>query len=141
MKANINFYFFSLFISIMFSFLVFKYFLCYNLVFERVIWVEKIYVFGHRNPDTDSITAAISLSYLKQQLGLNTIPVTLSNINNETKFALKYFNVKEPIFLNDIKFKLKDVKYKKNLNINICETLINAYNLMIRENSSKLSVA
>ena len=31
--------------------------------------MENIYVFGHRNPDTDSVTAAISLAYLKRKLG------------------------------------------------------------------------
>ena len=35
---------------------------------------EKTLVFGHRKPDTDSITASISLSYLKNQLGENTEP-------------------------------------------------------------------
>ena len=44
--------------------------------------MEKIYVFGHRNPDTDSVCSAISLSYLKNKLGLNTVPVILSDINN-----------------------------------------------------------
>ena len=64
---------------------------------------ENIYVFGHRNPDTDSVTAAIALAHLKQQLGMNAVPVVLSSTNLETKYALNYFNVKEPIFLNDVK--------------------------------------
>ena len=29
--------------------------------------MEKVYIFGHRNPDTDSVTAAITLSYLKNK--------------------------------------------------------------------------
>ena len=33
--------------------------------------MEKVYVFGHRNPDTDSVTAAITLSYLKRKQGIN----------------------------------------------------------------------
>ena len=33
--------------------------------------MEKTYIFGHRNPDTDSVAAAISLSYLKNRLGYN----------------------------------------------------------------------
>ena len=43
--------------------------------------MDKIYIFGHRNPDTDSVCAAISLSYLKNKMGYNTIPVVLSSIN------------------------------------------------------------
>ena len=35
---------------------------------------EEIYVFGHKNPDTDAVTSAINLSYLKNQQGLNTTP-------------------------------------------------------------------
>ena len=34
--------------------------------------MEKTYIFGHRKPDTDSVCSAISLSYLKKQLGENT---------------------------------------------------------------------
>ena len=33
--------------------------------------MEKVYVFGHRKPDTDSVCAAISLAYLKKQQGIN----------------------------------------------------------------------
>ena len=72
--------------------------------------MEKVYIFGHRNPDTDSVTAAITLSYLKNKLGMNTIPAVLSSINLESKFALNYFNVPEPIFLNDINIKNLDIK-------------------------------
>ena len=39
--------------------------------------MEKVYIFGHRNPDTDSVTADITLSYLKNKLGMNTIPAVL----------------------------------------------------------------
>ena len=53
-------------------------------------------VFGHRNPDTDSVCSAISFSYLKNKLGYNTSPRVLGHINKETAFALNYFNVKEP---------------------------------------------
>ncbi len=76
---------------------------------------EKItYIFGHKNPDTDTICAAISLSYLKNKLGLNSIPATLGNINEETKYALKTFGIKEPLHLNDVKLQIKDVNYHRN---------------------------
>ena len=41
------------------------------------------YVFGHRNPDTDSVCASISLSYLKNALGNKTVPKVLGHINKE----------------------------------------------------------
>lgn len=75
--------------------------------------MEKVYVFGHRRPDTDSVTAAITLSYLKNQLGVNAVPVVLSDINNETKYVLDYFKVDTPKYLNDVKVKVKDLNYSK----------------------------
>lgn len=71
------------------------------------------YIFGHKNPDTDSICASIALSYLKNKLGFNAVASTLGNLNPETKFALNYFNVKEPYHLNDVKLQIKDVAYHK----------------------------
>ena len=47
--------------------------------------MEKTLIFGHKKPDTDSITASIALSYLKNTLGEQTIPMLLGNPNNETK--------------------------------------------------------
>ena len=89
--------------------------------------MEKVYIFGHRNPDTDSVTAAITLSYLKNKLGMNTIPAVLSSINLESKFALNYFNVPEPIFLNDVNIKLRDLKYTKNYTVKEKDSIYEAY--------------
>ena len=102
--------------------------------------MEKIYVFGHRKPDTDSVSGAIALAYLKKQLGINAIPVILSNINSETKYALDYFNLEEPMFLNDVKLKIKDLNYSKNFFINENKSLLEAYNLMVSKKSSKIPV-
>ena len=102
--------------------------------------MEKIYIFGHRNPDTDSVAGAISLAYLKQQLGINAVPAILSSTNLETKYALNYFNVKEPEFLNDVKIKIKDVKYTKNYNIDEFTSIKEAYNKMTNAGISKIPV-
>lgn len=85
----------------------------------------KVYVFGHQNPDTDSVTSAISLSYLKNKLGMDTEPRVLGHINKETKYALDYFKVTEPKYLNDVKLQLKDVDYLKEVYIDK-ETSINS---------------
>lgn len=37
--------------------------------------MKKVYIFGHRNPDTDSVSAAIALAHLKKQMGVNAVPV------------------------------------------------------------------
>ena len=60
---------------------------------------NEIFVFGHKNPDTDAVTSAIALSYLKQQLGENTTPRVLGNINNETEYVLNHFNIEKPEYL------------------------------------------
>ena len=71
-------------------------------------------MFGHKNPDTDSVCASIGLSYLKNKLGYNTIPAVLGSINAETKYALEYFGIKCPYHLNDVRLQIKDVNYHKN---------------------------
>ena len=102
--------------------------------------MEKVYVFGHRNPDTDSVTSAISLSYLRRKQGMNTIPVILSSINRETKYALNYFKTKEPIFLNDVKMKVKDLDYLKDFMAELDSSIYEVYNKMSKENISKIPI-
>ena len=80
--------------------------------------MEKIYIFGHQRPDTDSVTSAIALSYLKNTLGFNTEPRVLGEVNRETQFVLDYFGVKVPKLLNDVKLQLKDLNYHKNYAMN-----------------------
>ena len=101
---------------------------------------EKVYIFGHRNPDTDSVAAAISLSYLKRQLGINAIPAVLSATNLESKYALNYFKVKEPIFLNDVKIKVKDLKYTKNYSVVETDSINDTYLKMAEAGISKIPV-
>ena len=96
--------------------------------------MDKVYVFGHQKPDTDSITAAISLSFLKNSLGFNTIPCRLGELNLETKYVLDYFKVKEPILLEDVKLQLKDLNYHKNYIINKNVSIKNAYTYMMKKN-------
>ncbi|MBU9720806.1 MULTISPECIES: manganese-dependent inorganic pyrophosphatase [Bacillaceae] len=56
----------------------------------------KILIFGHKNPDTDSICSAIAYAELKTKLGVNVEPVRLGEINGETQYALDYFKVDAP---------------------------------------------
>ena len=58
--------------------------------------MSKVLVFGHQNPDTDAITSAISFAYLQNQLGVEAEAVALGEVNEETAYALNYFNVKAP---------------------------------------------
>lgn len=102
--------------------------------------MKKTYIFGHKNPDTDSICASITLSYLKNKLGFDTEPVRLGDINSETKFVLDYFNTKTPVYLNDVKLQISDIDYHKNLYINEFASLYEAYKLMSINNVSGIPV-
>ena len=95
--------------------------------------MDKIFVFGHRKPDTDSVSAAISYANLKKELGFDTEPRILSAINKETKYALDYFKVKEPKYLNDVKLQLKDVNYHKGYFLNEKESTYDSYLYMLKE--------
>ena len=77
--------------------------------------MDKVYVVGHKKPDTDSITSAIVLANLKKKLGLDAKGYVLGEISKEAKFALDYFNVKEPEFLCDVKLQIKDLDYHKGI--------------------------
>lgn len=102
--------------------------------------MDKIYVFGHKKPDTDSVTSAIALAYLKRQLGLNTEARVLGRINNETKYALDYFGVEEPPFLNDVKVQLQDVNYHKGLFLKETASIYDGYNMMSEQEVTGLPV-
>jgi manganese-dependent inorganic pyrophosphatase len=70
---------------------------------------KPIYSIGHRNPDTDSICSAIGYAHLKQALGENVVPARAGKVNAETKFALDYFHVEQPLLLTDLYPRVKDV--------------------------------
>ncbi len=103
--------------------------------------MKRTYIFGHKKPDTDSVVSAIALSYLKNQLGDNTEARVLGNINKETSYALKYFGVKEPRYLNDVKLQLKDINYHKGFYIEDTKSIYDAYQEMIREELTGIPVS
>ena len=70
----------------------------------------KIYVIGHRNPDTDSICSAIAYSDLRRRQGLSRVrPARVGNINLQTQFVLDDLKVELPELLRDIYPRVKDV--------------------------------
>ncbi|MFB5193262.1 manganese-dependent inorganic pyrophosphatase [Alicyclobacillus fastidiosus] len=69
----------------------------------------KVLVFGHKNPDTDSISSAIVYADLKNQLGVTAEPVRLGNVNAETQFVLDYFQVSAPRLVETVADEADDV--------------------------------
>ena len=92
------------------------------------------FIFGHKNPDTDSVCSSIAFSYLKNELGGKTVPKVLGNINNETKFALNYFKVPVPSYLNDVRVRIKNIKYDKKAYISETASINAAFKLMQKQN-------
>ncbi|MBQ9720727.1 MAG: inorganic diphosphatase, partial [Oscillospiraceae bacterium] len=72
---------------------------------------HAVKVIGHRNPDTDSICAAISYSRLKNATDPNRSykPCRAGQLNSETKFVLDYFGAEEPQLYTDVSPQMRDV--------------------------------
>lgn len=71
--------------------------------------MAKTLIFGHKNPDTDTICSAIAYADLKNQLGLSAEPVRLGDVNGETQYALDYFKVEAPRFVETVASEAQDV--------------------------------
>ena len=64
---------------------------------------NKTLVFGHKNPDTDSIMSSLVMANLENQLGNDAKAVRLGNINKETEYVLNYLGIEAPEYIPDIK--------------------------------------
>lgn len=74
----------------------------------------KVYVVGHKNPDTDSICSAIAYAHLKKQLTSNEyVARRAGQINEETHYVLKKFKVDPPDLLSNVKLQVKDMDIHK----------------------------
>ena len=62
----------------------------------------SILVFGHKNPDTDTICSAIAYAELKNKLGKDVKAVRLGEVNEETKYALNYFKGEKPELVENV---------------------------------------
>ncbi|SHI45502.1 manganese-dependent inorganic pyrophosphatase [Malonomonas rubra DSM 5091] len=70
----------------------------------------RVYVVGHRNPDTDSICSAIAYSELRRLQGVENIqPARAGNLNQQTEFVLERLNMPVPERLSDVHPRIKDV--------------------------------
>lgn len=64
--------------------------------------MSKVLIFGHKNPDTDTICSAIVYNYLKRLQGMDTEAVRLGELNDETKYALEYFSADIPRLIENL---------------------------------------
>ena len=70
---------------------------------------EKIFVTGHKSPDTDSICSSLAYAHLKKAQGVDAVAIRAGEINKETEFALNYFNVQLQPLVKDFYVKVGDV--------------------------------
>ena len=63
---------------------------------------DKVFVFGHKNPDTDSICSSVVMANLRSKLGEDVEAVRLGNLNKETEYAFKHFNIEPPRLLDKL---------------------------------------
>ena len=102
---------------------------------------KKIYVFGHKNPDTDSICASISYAHLKRVLGYDNVEaVRLGKVNKETQFALDYFGVKAPKLLENIKPQVSDMNFYQVPPVYVVDSVKKAWDVMTENGRQMIPV-
>ncbi|MBD3919606.1 manganese-dependent inorganic pyrophosphatase [Paenibacillus sp. PR3] len=71
--------------------------------------MAKVLVFGHKNPDTDTICSAIAYAELKKQIGVDAEAIRLGEVNGETQYALNYFGIEAPRLVEAVAAEAKEV--------------------------------
>ena len=92
---------------------------------------KKVFVIGHKNPDTDSICSAIAYAALKNKTDDGVfVPKRAGEVNNETKYVLDFFDVETPEFIGHVGTQVKDVEIKPTPSLDEGISLKNAWNKM-----------
>ncbi|TCK92360.1 manganese-dependent inorganic pyrophosphatase [Natranaerovirga hydrolytica] len=96
---------------------------------------DKIYIFGHQNPDTDSICSAIAYANLKKALGYKKATAyRLGAISNETQYALDYFNVQIPRQIEKLELKVKDLYLRNVICVKPQDSIVEAVDVIVNKN-------
>ena len=101
---------------------------------------ECITVIGHKNPDTDSIASSLAYAELKRKLGFNAIAGRLGTLNEETKFATRYFNIDAPNVIKDARKTLGEIKMDEPVLIHYKKSCNDALKKVIQTNNKTLFV-
>lgn len=76
--------------------------------------MDPIYVFGHRNPDTDSVVSAMAYAALNNALGNSDyVAARLGHINDETTFLLERFGFEAPQYISTVRTQVRDVAFDR----------------------------
>jgi len=102
---------------------------------------DTIYIFGHKNPDTDSICASIAYAEFKNKTGnQNALPVRLGDINRETQFILDYFKAETPEYIETVKTQISDLDIDILAPISPEISLKTAWSIMKKSNARTIPV-
>ncbi len=103
---------------------------------------HSVKVIGHKNPDTDSICAAIAYAELKNAVdpARRYVPCRAGLVNRESKFALDYFGVEQPRLTTDVSPQLKDVDYRLDAGVDASLSLRRGWDLLGERNADTLCV-
>lgn len=102
---------------------------------------KKVWIIGHKNPDTDSVCAAIAYADLKNKISnIRHEAKRAGNINEETRYVLNYFHVDEPELVTDVRAQIKDISFRRLAGVNDHISLKLAWELMTTENVVTLPV-
>ena len=96
---------------------------------------DKIYIIGHKNPDTDSICSAIAYTDIKNRTSQihKYIACRAGQINEETEFVLNYFHVQPPHYMPNVGTQVKDMEIHITPDADEMMSVKQAWDLM-REN-------
>ena len=103
--------------------------------------MNRIYVTGHRNPDTDSIAAAISYAALRNALGNRDYTAAhLGHISDETKRLLDRFGFQEPVTISNVRTQVRDLDFDTPPALNSSVTMDRAWHIMRDQNISAMPI-
>lgn len=100
---------------------------------EKKTQAQTVFVIGHKNPDTDSISAAISYAFLKNSISDSAVrygAVKAGPVNNETRFVLERFGFSEPPTLDDVSTQISDIDFRHTEGVSSHISLKRAWEIM-----------
>jgi len=98
---------------------------------------KTIFITGHKNPDTDSICSTLAYAELKRKLGFDVTPIRIGNINSETAYVLRKFDVEAPQLYYDIRTRVSDIHFDDVVTVKEDATIHTAWRLML-DNKKKV---
>ena len=102
---------------------------------------KKVWVIGHKNPDTDSICSAIAYADLKSKIGdKNYEAKCAGQPNEETKYVLEHFKVDAPKYVGDVGAQVKDIEIRKTPGVSCQISLKTAWEMMKAQNVATLPI-